>query len=294
MASDDKEHSKSTITLSKIRPLHSISDWKKWHSGIQEWGVDQDLDVEAPTAPAQGESEGAAAAFDVAQEKYQTKIAAYNRKHVKAANSVKFTCNDRGKDIIDKLPKEGLRFQSVVDALAAEFKPTKAAYLTEIESKWENLCLAGCKDLDDYTKQFNDLRAELKALENDLPTHSLITKFVVGLGQAYAGWHQNFELTRTLNGVEPTLANVLNSAKAEETRMNREVGATRALTASGPYRGRSRSPGRHRSYRERDHADGAKKGERGYRGRKIWCKECGWTYHKEADCFILHPEKKEQ
>lgn len=209
MAIEDYERSKSTIGLSRIVKLESPTEWKKWHAGIQEWAVDQDLNVAGPVKPADLDmaanpppDDTAVTAHAIRVQTYEQKKTAYLRKHLKAANSLKSTCDDRGKDIIDSQPA-GTLFQQCVDALAEEFNPTAEAYLTNIEREWDDLPLAGCKDVDEYTRKFNNLRAELKALKNELPQHTLTSKFIGGLGQGFNQWHQNLEINRNISGPWP-------------------------------------------------------------------------------------------
>jgi hypothetical protein len=47
--SDD--HSKTNILLSKIAKLKNSGGWKKWKTAIDEWIIDQDLDLPPPEEP---------------------------------------------------------------------------------------------------------------------------------------------------------------------------------------------------------------------------------------------------
>lgn len=296
---DALESNKSTIALSRIPKLESPTEWKKWENGITEWGVDQDLDLPVPTEPAAL----APAIIDpvtiathtqsiIAYEEKQSK---FLRKHQKAANSVKSTCTDRGKDIIGAMPLANMTFQAVIEALALEFKPTPEAYLAITESEWDELCLASCKNVDEYTKEFNRLQAELKALQNELPHHSLISKYIGGLGNGFASWNQSFEIQRNLNGIPSNLSNVMNAVKAEETRMHRDGRAPYAFTSNAPPQTQSSHHGGGQGNQR-----GGRGGNGGYRGggqgqpdggqNSDYCRECRQYYHSEDGCWKLHPE----
>ena len=125
------DHSKTNILLSKIAKLKNSGGWKKQKTAIDEWIIDQDLDLPPPKEPnlvLQGNAQNQQRIqeeYDVAYNKYLAGFIAQQRKQLKAANSIRSVCKDQAKAFIKDI-------DFVDDALIAlekEFKPKGDASL---------------------------------------------------------------------------------------------------------------------------------------------------------------------
>jgi hypothetical protein len=278
-----EEYSKSNISLSKIAKLKNSDGWKKWRTAIDEWLVDNDFDLDAPEVPeALGRNPLAEARVEhrVATKQYKKDLAAYNRKQLKGVNNIKSVCEDRGKNCIEHI----LTVEAAIDVLEEEFKPKGDASFQEIHIKWSNLTLMGCKDVDDYVDQFDDIYTELRSLKSanySLPRIELVMKFIHGLGPAFSTWNQSFNISHSIvdeNGI--SLSEVQGLVRVEEQRLNREN-----ITAMAAFRGTSNhgSRGAPQQSRKRERVDTGK-----------WCWKCQSEFHDNETCFILHPEKEDE
>jgi hypothetical protein len=257
--------SKTSINLSKITKLKNSSGWKKWRAALDEWVVDQDLDLDPPAEPEVPPARASQARQDEYNEvykEYDEAIILWKRKQLKAVNSIKSVCEDRGKNFLQGL----VLIQDALDKLEEEFKPKGDASFQEVYTKWVGLNLTGCKDVDDYVEDFEDLYSRLLALDPtySLPRVDLVMKFVNGLGAVYGSWLQSFNLTHSLTGTSgTTLSEVEGLARTEEQRLARE-GAVAMVSSAYPPADRSRK-------------------------RKA-CNGCDSTFHMDAKCWVLHPE----
>jgi hypothetical protein len=259
------DSSKTSINLSKITKLKNSSGWKKWKAAIDEWVVDQDLDLDPPQEPEQLPVRASQARQDEhgeAYKKYEEAMMPWKRKQLKAVNSIKSVCEDRGKNFLQGI----VLVQDALNKLEKEFKPKGDASFQEVYTKWVGLNLTGCKDVDDYVEDFDDLYFRLLALDSaySLPRVDLVMKFVNGLGPAYGSWLQSFNLTHSLTGTNgTTVSEVQGLARVEEQRLARE-GAVAMMSATYTPADRSR--------------------------KRKTCNGCNSTFHKDANCWILHPE----
>ena len=256
---------KTSINLSKIKKLRNSSGWKKWKAAVDEWAVDQDLDLDPPGEPENLPARASPARQDAYNEtyrEYDEAMTLWKRKQLKAVNSIKSVCEDRGKNFLQRI----ILVQDALDKLEEEFKPKGDASFQEVYTKWVGLNLTGCKDVDDYVEDFEDLYSRLLALDPtySLPRIDLVMKFVNGLGPSYGSWLQSFNLTHSLTGMNgTTLSEVQGLARVEEQRLAREGAVAMVSSAHAPA-GRSRK-------------------------RKA-CNGCDSTLHKDAKCWVLHPE----
>jgi hypothetical protein len=278
-----EEYSKSNISLSKIAKLKNSDGWKKWRTAIDEWLVDNDYDLDAPKEPeALGRNPSAEARVEyrVTTKQYEKDLAAHNRKQLKGVNNIKSVCEDRGKNLI----KHILTVEVAINLLEEEFKPKGDASFQEIYIKWSNLTLMGCKNVDDYVDQFDDIYTELRTLKSAnycLPRIELVMKFIDGLGPAFSTWNQSFNISHSIadeNGI--SLSEVQGLVRVEEQRLNREN-----ITAMAAFQGTSNhsSCGASQQSRKRERVDTGK-----------WCWKCQSEFHNDETCFILHPEKEEE
>ncbi|MGD0511548.1 MAG: hypothetical protein ABSA33_06975, partial [Candidatus Micrarchaeaceae archaeon] len=235
------DSSKTSINLSKITKLKNSSGWKKWKAAIDEWVVDQDLDLDPPQEPEQLPVRASQARQDEhgeAYKKYEEAMMPWKRKQLKAVNSIKSVCEDRGKNFLQGI----VLVQDALNKLEMEFKPKGDASFQEVYTKWVGLNLTGCKDVDDYVEDFDDLYFRLLALDSaySLPRVDLVMKFVNGLGPAYGSWLQSFNLTHSLTGTNgTTVSEVQGLARVEEQRLARE-GAVAMMSATYTPADRSR------------------------------------------------------
>lgn len=279
---------KTSIALSSVANLKSITEWKKWSIGINEWIIDHDLDVPGPTEPLDLEAHLAQIpAPTAAQTRTHTAAViaytAYLRKQFKGVNSLKSTCGDRAKGFVDALP-DPKTIDTAMAVLEANFKPTAEANLETARSDFNAVCLAGSKNVDEYTTQFNDKYAELAALNNVLPESELIAKFINGLGVAFTTWTTSFRLARSLSLMPMTLSQVQNLAKNEETGMNNTPGI-HGMTAAGHHLSPQMPVNRGRGgYHGRDY-----RGDSGENANR-WCDSCQTPYHWTSMCRNSNPE----
>jgi len=263
------DSSKTSINLSKIAKLKNSSGWKKWKAAIDEWAVDQDLDLGPPQEPEQlavRASQARQNEHHEAYEKYEEAMMLWKRKQLKAVNSIKSVCEDRGKNFLQGI----VLIQDALNKLEKEFKPKGDASFQEVYTKWVGLNLTSCKDIDHYVEDFDDLYFRLLALDStySLPRVDLVMKFVNGLGPAYGSWLQSFNLTHTLTGANgTTVSEVQGLVRVEEQRLARE-GAVAMMSTTYAPANRSRK-------------------------RKA-CNGCDSTFHKDANCWILHPKLEAQ
>jgi hypothetical protein len=287
--SDD--HSKTNILLSKIAKLKNSGGWKKWKTAIDEWIIDQDLDLPPPKEPdliLQGNAQNQQRIqeeYDVAYNKYLAGFTAWQRKQLKAANSIRSVCEDRAKAFI----KDVDFVNDALIALEKEFKPKGDASLQEVYTKWSNCCLATCKGVDEYVDQFEDLYTELQSLEYELPRIELIFKFLDGLGPAFATWRQTFNMTHSVaTDTDLSISTVQSLARVQEQQMNREstiaMISARNIINKGPNR--VLPNGRKHITSTADSSTSS-----------MWCDHCASPGHSSDEgpngCWILFPHLRE-
>lgn len=268
------------VLLSKVHHMKSSDDWKRWHSDIDAWLVDNDYDLdepEKPVEPAGPATRGAAAAhpareaYDAAINTYDKEIATWKRKQLKGVNAIKTTLpSTRGKNALDGVTT----IDGAMEALRAAFKPQAKAVLGEVKKRWDDLSLAGCTDVNDYTTKFNDIYdelVELKFIENHA---ALNIRFLERLGPAFFLWRDNFETNDDITTY--SLSEMQNLARDAENRLKSNAAMLARHTIAPATGGRN-----HYGKRERDDYDSG-----------MWCEDCQSAAHNEDNCWKKHPEKE--
>jgi hypothetical protein len=108
-----------------------------------------------------------------------------------------------------------------MEILHAEFKPKGDATHAETHSKWRNLTLANCKNVEEYILEFEEIYSDLKAQNRTIDRLDLLSKFIDGLGPAFDGWQESFYLTHSITDETLTLSKVQGLAHMQEQLMLR-------------------------------------------------------------------------
>ena len=88
------------------------------------------------------------------------------RKQLKAINSIKSVCEDRGKNFLQQI----VLIYDALKKLKEEFKLKGDASFQEVYTKQVGLNLTSCKDVNNYIEDFEDLYLRLLMLD---PTYRL-------------------------------------------------------------------------------------------------------------------------
>jgi hypothetical protein len=261
-------YSKSNINLSDIQILKSPTDHKKWKKGTGQWLIENDFDLDAPANPGPGPAinrpRAERDAYDELSKTYQTHLKAWKRKQLKGVNCISITCGTRGQNLIEKCTE----IKDTMDILHTEFKPRGDATHAEIHTKWQNLSLANCKNVEEYVIEFEEIYSDLKAQNHTLDRIDLLSKFIDGLGPAFDSWQESFYLIHSLTDETLSLSKVQGLAHMQEQLMLRSrPTAFQAYTGQAPYRQQQYNT--------------------------PFCKPCNRAGHWEDKCWILHPHLKE-
>lgn len=270
------EHSKSNIDLSDIQTLKSSTDHKKWKKGTGQWLIENDFDLDAPVNPGAGPAinrpRAERDAYNELDKTYQADLKAWKRKQLKGVNCISITCGTRGQNLIE----DCIEIEDAMEILHAEFKPKGDATHAEIHTKWRNLTLANCKNVEEYVIEFEEIYSDLKSQNHTIDRMDLLSKFIDGLGPAFDGWQESFYLTHSLTDETLTLSKVQGLAHMQEQLMLRSrPAAFQAHTKQAPYR--------------QQHHD--QQGQQQY--NRPYCRPCKRAGHWEDRCWILHPHLKE-
>ncbi len=270
------KHSKSNINLSDIQTLKSPTDHKKWKKGIGQWLIENDFDLDAPVNPGAGPAINRPRverdAYDELVKTYQADLKAWKRKQLKGVNCISITCGTRGQNLIE----DCIEIEDAIEILHAEFKPKGDATHAEIHTKWRNLTLANCKNVEEYVIEFEEIYSDLKAQNHTIDRIDLLSKFIDGLGPAFDGWQESFYLTHSLTDETLTLSKVQGLAHMQEQLMHRSrPTAFQAHTNQASYR--------------QQHYD--QQGQQQH--NRPYCRPCKRAGHWEDRCWILHPHLKE-
>ncbi|KAF8855310.1 hypothetical protein BDZ45DRAFT_746573 [Acephala macrosclerotiorum] len=151
---EDSVKTSATIALSKITKLKTSTEWKKWKIAIDEWTVDQDLDLPAPIAPERERGRGQAVAnYNNRLAAYESTITLWNQKQLKGVNSIRSTCKIRAKNFI----ANATTVAEALQILELPYKPKGDASFQEVHSEWIKLNLSEDKSVEDYVERFDDL-----------------------------------------------------------------------------------------------------------------------------------------
>ena len=99
-------------------------------------------------------------------------------------NCISITCSTRGQNLIE----DCIEIEDAIEILHTEFKPKGDATYAKIHTKWRNLTLANCKNVEEYVIGFEEIYLDLKAQNHTVDRMDLLSKFVDGLGPAFDGW----------------------------------------------------------------------------------------------------------
>jgi hypothetical protein len=84
-------------------------------------------------------------AYNELAKTYQADLKAWKRKQPKGVNCISISCGTRGQNLIDNC----IEIEDAIEILHSEFKPKKDATHAEIHTKWRNLTLANCKNVEE-------------------------------------------------------------------------------------------------------------------------------------------------
>jgi hypothetical protein len=152
-----------------IKPLEHWSGWSRWKLRIHSWLLLNHYKGRvAPEDPVLGAS-------DDQQETHKKALEEWERKQLKGVNCIKLSLTSATHHIEDEI--------EIAPALALLEKWYKPSFIL-LYLTWSRVCLADCKDLEDYVNTFDRLYHELQdpEYEYSLPRIELLLKFVNGLG----------------------------------------------------------------------------------------------------------------
>jgi hypothetical protein len=181
--SSSRSHS-GGIQLTSIPMLEDQSGWEDWIRNANGWLIDHDYDEEAPTAPVGVQTRSASEALE------PRALTAWKKGQKRAVASLKSRCGKRAYGLVKAIES----LATLLEVLEADFKPKGEGLFNEIYNRWENISLEGCKDVNDYCTQFDQIRTEFSDLDSIcvLPRPMLVKKFLQGLGSAFSAWEMSF------------------------------------------------------------------------------------------------------
>ena len=275
----DELKAKSNINLSDIQKLLSTSDHRKWRRGIKRWVIDNNCDVLKPAAigpgPAINQPQEIRDAYDVRAAKNAKDIAAWEHRQLQGVNCIGMTCGLRGEDLIEDCTEVA----TALALLDEEFKPEGDATYAEINTRWSALCLAACKNVDEYVNEFDEIYSELK-VHNTLTRLNQIQKFLDGLGPAFDSWLETFSVMFNITDATVTLSAVQKRVQVQEQHLLKH-----RPTAFTAYAKNSNSHPQASHQQHQQHQP---------RRDNRWCGRCNSDKHWEKRCWILHPEQEAQ
>lgn len=300
-------HSDITFGLESIEPLEGSTQWFQWNQDIMDHlrltgygellsgGPEAQIPVPEIALTAEARNAGAAAEangqgpLDVARATVKgvaaetTRLERWSSRQLIARAAIKNRLQFNPRTDI-----EDPRFYAValiLQELEERYRAMGSITFQRLDSKFNELTLANCTSVSDFSEQLGKTRLEILALDSTctISNPKYVNKFLQGLGPAYStfllGFYLNHSLLPKWDAIKKitqpavTFEQAVIAAKREEE--SQRVEDRRMATA----------------------AMSARKGtEQGtvLEQPRVRCTRCRKPFHTVDKCWHLHPELKEE
>lgn len=256
------ESTKNLTTISTVVPkLESSDEWISWRRGVKDYlQIIQFGDVLTDSEPEQG---------SLTSQQWEDKKAKWQLKQEMCSAAIKTRLGLNARNLVEDLSNTSKILQTLEDF----YRPQGSGALTDLDSRFDDISLATCKDIGEFAEKVREIDHGFKELGIHFPEPLLVQKFLKGLGPGYSVFRTTFNQTSNLlpgpGGIkattfEETFRKALNEERYQQTTEQLQA---KALVAQGLALGK----------------------------RKIdvdFCEHCQRPYHTDKTCWILHPELK--